>query len=312
MSAMSTHFKLGLFTVLALVGVVATAFGLGIRGVKSDTVNYHTYFDETVQGLDVGAPVKFRGVLIGSASQIQIAPDRRFVDVTLAINRPEAERLHLAERKPELRAQLSTQGITGVKLIDLDFFDPATYPPPKLSFPPAENYIPATPSPLTGLLNDLSVVGQRLPALIDATQAALHKIELLLDDLRGARIPDRLAKVLDTFNGSAVELTVLLRQVDRARIPDKAATAMDSLSGALARVNGLLENIGGDGGLVASTQRATDSIGDLGRKTAGGAADLDQTLRDLDDAALAIRDLAEAIDRDPDILVKGRARGKTP
>ena len=66
MSAASTHFKLGIFTVLAIVAVLAAAFGLGWRGVKSDTVRYHTYFDETVQGLELGSPVKYRGVLIGS------------------------------------------------------------------------------------------------------------------------------------------------------------------------------------------------------------------------------------------------------
>ena len=77
-------------------------------------------------------------------------------------------------------------------------------------------------------------------------------------------------------------------------------------------MNGLLEGIGGDGGLVASTQRATDSIGDLGRSTNGSAAKLERTLRDLDEAAVAIRGLAEAIDRDPDMLVKGRAKAKKP
>ena len=65
----------------------------------------------------------------------------------------------------------------------------------------------------------------------------------------------------------------------------------------------------GDSGLVASTRRATDSIGDLGRSTSDSTADLERTLRDLDEAAKAIRQLAESIDRDPDMLVKGRAKG---
>ncbi len=310
MAAASTHFKLGLFTLLVLVAVFATAFGLGIRGVKKDTVNYHTYFDESVQGLDIGAPVKFRGVNIGSASQIQMAPDRKLVDVTLAINRVDAASLRLAERKVELRAQLGTQGITGVKLIDIDFVDPKTSPGPALSFTPDENYIPAKPSFLGGLQDQVAVVADRLPHVIDATESALRKAEVILDDLGQARVPEHLTRALDTITGSAGQLGLLAQHVDRARIPDKTAAALERLNTTIAAVNGLVEGIGGDGGLLASTRRATDSIGDLGHSTSSSMADLERTMRDLDEAAIAIRELAEAVDRDPDMLLKGRSRSR--
>lgn len=312
MSNASTHLKLGVFSLLAILAVVAVAFGLGIRGVKSDTVTYHTYFDESVQGLDVGAPVEFRGVPIGSATDIRIAPDRKLVDVTLGVNRVDAQKLHLAERGPEIRAQLGTQGITGVKLVDIDFFDPKAAPPPTLSFPPAKDYIPARPSLVAGLLDDLAVVGQRLPALIDVTIEALTKLEHMLDEVQGARVPDRVVKILDTVSSSAADLDVLLRHVDRARVPEKAGAALDSLGAALGRVGAVVEEVGGDAGLVASTRRATDSIGDLGRRTVDSTGDLDRTLRDLDEAAAAIRALAESVDRDPDMLLKGRAKTREP
>ena len=283
-----------------------------MRGVKTDTVSYHTYFDESVQGLEIGAPVKFRGVLIGTASDIRIAPDCRLVDVTLAIDRAEAERIHLADKNPSVRAQLGTQGITGVKLVDIDFFDPKANPPTQLSFAPAERYIPAKASLLTSVLDDLALLGERLPALIDVAVAALHKIETLVDDVHEARVPERVARVLDTANQSAEELGLLLRHVDRARIPEKTATAIDSLTAAIARADGVLQGIGGDAGLVMSTRRATDSIGDLGRSTVESTTDLDRTLRDLDEAALAIRQLAESVDRDPDMLLKGRMKRGTP
>jgi paraquat-inducible protein B len=77
-------------------------------------------------------------------------------------------------------------------------------------------------------------------------------------------------------------------------------------------MDAVLDRLGGEGGLVASTQRVTDSVGDLGRSTSGSAAQLDRTLRDLDETLIALRELAEAIERDPDMLVKGRARGREP
>jgi len=313
MSAVSTHFKLGIFTVLAMAAVIAIAFGLGWRGVvRSDTVRYHTYFDETVQGLEIGSPVKFRGVLIGSVAEIQIAPDRTHVDVALALDTAETRRLGLAERKPEVRAALGTQGITGVKFIDIDLFDPKTSPAPQLSFRPAENYIPARPSFMKGVTDNLEVVSQRLPELVDTTVATLHRVEVILVDFNDQRIPDRMAKAVDNIDGAVTDMRRLVKHFDGAQIPDKTAAAIDNLAEAVAKVNAMLEGIGGDGGLVASTQRATDSIGDLGRSTNGSAARLERTLRDLDEAAVAIRGLADAINRDPDMLLKGRAKARKP
>lgn len=313
MSAVSTHFKLGIFTVLAIAAAIAVTFGLGWRGfAKSDAVRYHTYFDETVQGLEIGSPVKYRGVAIGSVAAIQIGPDRKHVDVTLALDTAETRRLGLTELTPEVRAALGTQGITGVKFIDIDLYDPKTSPPPKLSFRPAENYIPARPSFMKGLQDNFEEVSQRLPELVDATVATLQRIEVILVDFHDQRIPDRMAKAVDNIDGAVSDMRRLLKHFDGAQIPDKTAAAIDNLGEAVAKVNAMLEGIAGDGGLVASTQRATDSIGDLGRTTNASAGRLERTLRDLDDAAVAIRTLADAIDRDPDMLLKGRAKARKP
>ena len=312
MSAAATHFKLGLFTLIAIAALFATAFGLGWRGMRSDMIAYHTYFDETVQGLEIGSPVKYRGVLIGSVGQIRLAPDKKHVGVTLELNAADATRLGLAKVTPDVRSQLGSQGITGVKFVNIDFFDPKINPAPELSFPPDEPYIPARPSLMKGLGDNLEIVSQRLPELVEATIATLHRLDAILVDFNDQRIPGRIAKVVGNIDGAVGDLRGLLRNVDHARIPDKTATAIDNLSAAVAKVNTVIDGIGGDGGLVASTQRATDSIGDLGRSTNGSAAELERTLRDLDEAAVAIRALAEAIDRDPDMLVKGRAKASKP
>jgi ABC-type transporter Mla subunit MlaD len=306
----STRVKLGLFGLLAGAALVATAFVLGIRGFEKPGVPYHTFFDETVQGLEIGAPVKYRGMTIGNVAAVEIAPDKKHVDVTLALRPEDVQRLGLGAplSDPGLRTQLATQGITGVKLVDLDFFDPRTSPAPELPFETPKNTLPAKPSTLKGLEEGLELTVQRLPALVAATIATLEKIGRILDDLEGARLPAKVALAIDGVGGAIGDLRTILRSVDRARIPDKAGVAIDALGDSAAKVNAILDRVGGDGGLIASTQRATDNLGDLGRAGKGSARDLDRTLRDLDDAARAIRDLAQAIERDPDMLLKGRAR----
>ena len=77
-------------------------------------------------------------------------------------------------------------------------------------------------------------------------------------------------------------------------------------------MNLAIERISGDGGLVASTQIAADNVSELGRTTNSSAQELEHTLRDLREAAQSIRELARDLERDPDMLVSGRARRRGP
>lgn len=307
-STATTHVKLGLLALAALAGVVAAGLGLGLRGARSATIMYHTYFDESVQGLDVGAPVKYRGVRIGNAATIEIAPDRKHVDVGLALLAVEVRRLGFAEVSPQLRAQLATQGVTGVKFVEIDFGDPVANPAPPLPFPPDPNYVPARASIMKGLLDNLEAVGPRLPELVDRTVAAVTGMERVLDDVRVQRVPQRIAELIDGAGAAAADVRRLAQNLDRARLGDRAAGMIGSVDSAAGRLAGVLDRIDGDRGLIASAHRAVDSIGDVGVGASGSAAELERTLRQIGDAALALRELVEAIDRDPDMLVKGRAR----
>ena len=100
MAAPTNHTKLGLFVILGIAAVLVVAFGLGAQSMRKETVAYHTYFNESVQGLDVGSPVKFRGVTIGHVSAIEVAPDHRHVQVTEELDVNDIKRLGLTSRAP--------------------------------------------------------------------------------------------------------------------------------------------------------------------------------------------------------------------
>ncbi len=171
----NAHFKIGLFAIAFVAAVVATSIGLGWRRTHEATVRYETYFDETIQGLDLGAPVKYRGVTIGKVAEIGVAPDRRHIRVRLGIARSATRRLDLDRIQGAVRAQLATQGVTGVRFIDIDLPD-APSPPPRLSFTPGEPYIPSRPSLLGGLQLDVQATARDLPPLIERMNATLHKL----------------------------------------------------------------------------------------------------------------------------------------
>src|SRR6187399_2056068 len=78
----TNYWKLGLFVLaggaMALIAIVL----LGTRNWNKQSVQYVSYFDESVQGLELGSPVKFRGVSIGKVARIDISTDQRHVAVT--------------------------------------------------------------------------------------------------------------------------------------------------------------------------------------------------------------------------------------
>ena len=266
---MSSHFKIGLFVILAIVALVATGVGLQIR-TRRPTVTFHTYFDESVQGLQVGSTVLYRGVKIGNVGKIGIAPDRRHVDVAMAIDRSEAARLDLAQVAPRLRATLGMQGITGVKFVDIDYAQPSAPPPEALPFAPVARYIPSARSFFGGLQNDIDVLGRELPGLVKSLDTTLATLDTTLADV--SQLSHHLS--------------------------DETAPRLDRI----------LDQLGGSNGVVASARRAIDALGDFGREASRSSGELGTTIRDLGDAARAVRTLAEEIEREPDILVKGRGR----
>lgn len=307
-SAASRHFKLGLLALAALAALVIAGLALGLRGLGARIVDYHTYFDESVQGLDIGAPVKYRGVRIGNVSSIAVAPDNKHVAVGLALIADEAERLGLAEANPALRTQLANQGLTGVKFVEIDFTDPAANPPPELPFPPGPRYVPARTSTIKSLEESLGGLGQRLPELFDRAVSTLSKLERLLDALRDDQVPRRIADAVAGVGAAVGDIRRLAQHLDRARLGDRAAATLGRIDAATARLTAALDQVGGEHGLLASARRATDAIGNLGAGAGGSTAELERALRQIGDAAQAFRELVEDIDRDPDMLVKGRAR----
>jgi phospholipid/cholesterol/gamma-HCH transport system substrate-binding protein len=329
MSAPSNHWKLGLFVVVGVVVFLSLLVALGAASLRKETVAYETYFDESVQGLDVGSPVKFRGVTIGNVSDIGIAPDRRHVEVTSAITVSQLVSLKLVDtsqkgkllpfnRHPpvtlavpgDLRMQLESAGITGVKFISIDFFDIKDNPPPDLPFSVPANYIPAASSTLKNLEDAVVKAVNRFPEVADQLVLVTTQVNHLLGEVEEAKIPEQAGVTLKQATNLLAALQVTVKQANVGGLSTDARRAIGGMTEAIAHLDALLTKVGSDKGLLVSAQRATDSIGDL----AGGAksigSELGDTLREVREAADSIQRLSDALDTDSDMLLKGRAKGR--
>ena len=86
MSKKKPLFTVGLFVVIGfMIGAGAIIWiGASKYFKKGDT--FLTYFDESVQGLQIDSRVKYQGVDVGWVTKIDLAPDNRLVEVTMKIN----------------------------------------------------------------------------------------------------------------------------------------------------------------------------------------------------------------------------------
>ncbi|HEY5945801.1 MAG TPA: hypothetical protein VIV40_09930, partial [Kofleriaceae bacterium] len=200
--------------------------------------------------------------------------------------------------------------ITGVKFIDMDFVDATKNPQPILPFPPGRHYIPSRPSLFKGLEGRLGGVVRDLPELIDTATTMLDKLSRVLDDAREQRLAARAGQLLDNLDGTNAEVHRWVDDLQRARVPGRTSALLAKLDTLTSKLDRTLDELGGTGELIASAKHATDQLGEVGRTTKGSSRELERTLRELSEAARAVRDFVDALDREPDMLVKGKARSR--
>ncbi len=322
MAAPTNHWKLGLFVVVAFVVALGTMVAFGARSLQKKTVGYKTFFDESVQGLDVGSPVKFRGVTVGNVAVVDIAPDHRNVEVTMELGVDELDNLALNVAKvngkakiavpPELRVQLASAGITGVKFILIDFFPEKDNPPPVLPFPVPDNYIPAARSTMKNLEDAVVHAVNRLPEVADEILRLLVKVSQIMEQVEEKHLPEKAVGTLDRINSLVGELQVSLHGINAGKLSDEARKTLANLDAMVTQLNGVLSRVSGDKGVLVNVERASSAVGDVARNATGLGLELEETLRDVQEAMQAIQRLGDELDRDGDMFLKGRSKKKAP
>ena len=171
------YFFEGLFIIVFAVAAAIFAVWLGSTGRHDDLV-YRIHFNDSVSGLTVGDPVKFRGIDVGTVKSMSIDPDNSRlvrVDVRLRNGTPV---------KTDTRASLALKGITGVVFIELNGGDPAAKT--LLAVTP-EGSVPEIPSEKTGLkamLDDLPKLVEKFSAIEDQVKKVATSVGSLTDKVK--------------------------------------------------------------------------------------------------------------------------------
>lgn len=134
------HLKLGLFAIFSIIILFLSLFLIGLRQFFVPKLYVVSIFDESTQGLDVGSPVKFRGVPVGKVQGISIRPYGQGIRVNMVLDlemfdpvveKPSEETKKVTLFSKEyfrrqvqkgLRTQIEMLSIMGTKYIEIDYF----------------------------------------------------------------------------------------------------------------------------------------------------------------------------------------------
>ncbi len=168
--------------------------------------------------------------------------------------------------------------------------------------------IPTTPSKLAGLEISLSSAAARLPDLVARASTLFAGSSEVVAQLGDAHLGDRTDETLHNADDVLALMRGVLGKLSVEQVPEQLGRAVEELNGALSQLDRLLSSANGEQGLVVSAQRATDAVGETARESRDVGRQIDTTLQEIRKTAATIRRLADALDRNPDMLVKGRPK----
>ena len=342
MSAHANTFKLGLFVIGAIVALVLLLLVIGSgKWFQSKTI-IETYFDESVQGLDIGSKVKYRGVTVGEVTRIDFTYNRyeqdkpaidrlRYVLVEATIlghligraggdlTRAETVRKEIDKG---LRIRIAPQGITGTNYLEIDYVDPKTNPELPFSWEPDHVFIPSARSTFTQFFTALGDVVEKLSQIdFDGVVTRLNR---LLDTTNEKVAAVDTAKISDQTKRVLAKVDQKLDQLDVERISKEGTALLAELRQSNEKLGAILNDpawkkLPGDTeAAVAQARKLLDNpdlpkaiahlqnvLARLDRVLGGSEPDLRTTLDNLRQITDNLRELTEDAKRNPSRLIFG-------
>ncbi|PAW80856.1 MAG: hypothetical protein B9S27_05245 [Opitutia bacterium Tous-C8FEB] len=314
---------------LALLFLSLVSFG-GISFL-SKPPRFTVFFNESIHGLDLGSPVKLRGVRVGRVVDLNLRYDsasgRSVVAVVCEIHKDAVTPVdgvgldlgqpgalqRLVDRG--LRAQLGVLGLaTGLLYVELDLVKPADFPADPAAKDPRYVVVPALPSAISAFQAsaseilakvkrvDFAGLSEELKALVAQTRRQVAGI-----DVKG---------LVDQWRTTGVAVEALATSPELRRTLANLDAAVTELRAVVARFDAQVEPTGRElAATLVEARRSLQAFGEAAGETrrfmagnAGVGAEVGETLGRLSEAAAAVTRLADYLERNPNALLSGRPR----
>lgn len=314
MSKQANKTVIGAFVVGAIALAVAGILVFGSGDFFAERPKFVMFFEGSVNGLNVGAPVTFRGVKIGTVQEINLFfdPNTKNMRIPVIIEfEPETISLEKQNIRREpyknlkilidrgLRGKLQLQSlVTGLLMIELDFYPDK--PAKLIGYDTRYPEIPTISSgldqmlkkveklPLEELVNKLSSAIEGLDKTINSPNVAesLHSVNLALKEISqiADKLNDKIGPITSGVNDTVRDVQKLVQNLD-----SKVTTLSKDLN--------------------ETIKESTATLKNLQQATAPGSTvnyQLATTLEELSAAAKSLRQLTDMLERNPETLLRGK------
>jgi len=297
----TSSFMIGLFvTIGSLIGFVFIVW-LGASKYFEKGLTYVTYFDESVQGLQVDSVVKYRGVDAGRVLKIGVAPDNRLVEVVIKIN--DDRRV-----EPYLVAQLKSLGITGIVFIELDRRQRnETTIGPELKFTPTYPVIPSKPSEIKQIFVELADVYGRIrkidfEGISDQFKQTAKSVDVFFNN-------ERLNNTMKHVEAMTASLESTTQKIDRMVAEGKVDKTLVEAQQTLAETRRLMTELRNEVNAMKMADTANKAgrvLDHLDQKARKISVNMENTLQVIKTNSENINRLLERLQNNPADLVFGK------
>jgi len=310
---------IGAFVVTAIILSVTAFMLLGNVGLFENREKVVMYFTGSVDGLNKGAPVNVRGVKVGTVIGIsiefqpvdgdffipvlvQFEPDAVEDVRSIEVPDPDIDHLKYMIEELGLRAQLSLQSVlTSQMAIQLDYHPDTEFQYHGDGKLPEIPTIPMTIEKISEQLQSLRM--EKIHKDITSTLYSINKIVSSPDTIETIR---SLNKTMKTVDELARNINENLQPL--ADNTNKTLGSVDALAQKInSNVQPLAENTRST---LLDAQKALHEIETLLNEDSTQIYNLNVALEEIVSAARSLRNFAEAIERQPEILLRGRSTGE--
>ena len=259
MALKANYFKIGMFVIVAASITIIGVIVLGAGTIFRKKVMIETYFQESVQGLEIGSPLKFRGVRFGRVEDITLLgkeylTQQRYILVRVSIPSEEfvlrAGKMTPKEFEEEiekgLRIRMAFQGVTGTAFLEMDYLDPTLNPPLKLDWTPKYIYIPSSPSTINRISTTLDRIMKNLEKftthdLVKDLEESARTLKEALEKANIASVGKEAKDLLVELRATNRTLNQIIGGAEMKDILTKTSAALTGIQRGSEQIPGVLE-----------------------------------------------------------------------
>lgn len=195
MSTKVNFYKIGIFVIIGIIILILLVIGLGSSKYFQSKTYLETYFNESIQGLQNGSAVRYRGITIGHVDKVSLLSQAytndqiknitiydRYIYVKIAITDPRLEKYEgflndlPAQIKQGLRIRIASESITGGAYLEVTYLDPQT-PYFEPTWTTTHLYLPSASSTFTQFMGSIGDV------FLDMKKAKINELSTSMTTL---------------------------------------------------------------------------------------------------------------------------------